>query len=196
MSSPKRYLNASRLRSFLALIAIFTMLASEVLRAQFNPPLVEYISPSRELDVLVNWRLMEEDPPEGGQDESIFPETGVWAPAPLNIGTGPAIARANAVSNIGRFSVVGVTEVFTSLEQVVYSGSAGALSAFSFSFTVPVDTEFALTANFEFLGDVTTGWDRGQILMTGMDGQGFFQHDVDSEDQDTWNVLFSDFYDR
>jgi len=178
-------------RWIVTIIALSATFSSMALHAQFNPPVLEYTDPHRELDVLVDWRLNENDPGDGGNDDSIFEGTGVW-PDALSINSGPASANTHAISNIGRFSVSGEAEVFASLQDVVYSGSAGALSVVSVAFTLPVDAPFSLTANFEFEGDSTTGWSRGQVVMTGMNDQGVLIHNVDSEDPSTWTIFFND----
>jgi hypothetical protein len=167
------------------------MLSSMALHAQFNPPVLEYQDPHRELDVLVDYRLDEMDPGDGGQDDIIHELLGVWG-RQLSIAVGPASANASTVSDLGRFSISGESEVSATLPDTVYSGGAGALSAVSVNFTVPVDADFALIAEFDFTGEVATGWSRGQVVMTGMDGQGVFQHEVDSEDPSTWNIFFAD----
>ena len=178
-------------RLTVTLIGMSVMVAVPSVHAQFDPPILEYQDPHRELDVLVDWRPNETDPGDGEADDSIYDGTGVW-PDEISLSSGPASANATSVSSMSRFSVNGTAEVFASLGDGVYSGSAGALSVVSVGFTVPVDAAFALTANFEFLGERTTGWSRGQVVVSGMDGQGVFLQQVDSEDPTTWNVFFSD----
>lgn len=175
----------------LATLFLISMLGiSTALHAQFNPPIVEYQNLSRELDLLIDYNLDEDDPGDGEIDEVIHTEEGVWSKR-LSIARGPASAEATTNSKVGRFSVTGESRVTASLGSGIYAGDAGALSAVSFSFSLPVDTDFALTANFEFLNQVATGWSRGQVVMSGMDGQAVFLREVDSEDPSTWNIFFT-----
>jgi len=177
----------SNYRSSLLLMILTNFAATPVL-GQFQVPVGELTSAHREVNVIAAWKEMEVGGPADGDSGSIINTApGAWN-QPLTIDLTNARASASQDSTIERFRVSGEAEGYAFLANELYSGSAGGLSVINFAFVPSFDVQFTLTANYEFEGQVATGWSRGQVLMTGVEGQGLIQHEIDSENADTWNV--------
>jgi len=172
------------------LLVVFWLIYSPAAIGQIVAPFIEFTSGHREVDVLASWMEMPPGMSDGDFGDKIYTQDEYWNDD-ISLNFGLAESRAEQNSDIGNFSISGDAETYARVSETVYGGNAGALSSISASFTLPIDIEFLLTASFEFEGASTTGWSRGQVLMSGINEQGIFQHEVDSEDPDTWNSDFS-----